>query len=276
MALDFCSLGLLLVQAVARSLQCGCQGQLWRVCAGSRCAARHAPLPFTQLHLLSLHELQSPPPPPPLVQTLCAHALPPLTTHQRFYAAGDAFDQILFDGDPTRQLGRRLLQANAVAHTIAFILMVLLLVARSLLDISLWLLQQLFSVIGMDGSALGPKLYGLPSFAIAVRSRLLIGPTSYAMTANPKYQKAFGLDMDQEDDAAGPPGSAATTTKRRKKKKRRHKVQGLGCWQPGSLVGLGAAWLQRLAPSWVLGLWAAETAAWRLVAGRLLDLGGKL
>ena len=165
---------------------------------------------------------------------MCAHALPPLTTHQGIPNAGDAFNQILFDGDPTRQLGRRLLQGNAVAHTIAFILMVLLLVARSLLDMSLWLLQQMFSVIGMDGSALGPKLFGLPSFAIAVRSRLLIGPTSYAMTANPKYAKAFGLDMDQEDEAAGPPGSAATATKRRKKKKRRHKVHRLGCWLPGS------------------------------------------
>ena len=212
--------------------------------------------------------------PPPVCLAVCAHALPPLTPHQAHCtAAGDAFDQILFDGDPTRQLGRRLLQANAVAHTIAFILMVLLLVARSLLDISLWLLQQMFSVIGMDGSALGPKLFGLPSFAIAVRSRLLIGPTSYAMTANSKYQEAFGLDVDQEDDAAGPPGSAATTTKRRKKKKRRHKVHRMGCRLPGSLVALGAAWLQRLAPAWMLGL--LEIAACRLVAGHLFVLAGK-
>ena len=161
------------------------------------------------------------------------HSVCTCTATRGCVAAGDAFDQILFDGDPTRQLGRRLLQANAVAHTVAFIVMVLLLVARSLLDMSLWLLQQMFSIIGMDGSALGPKLFGLPSFAIAVRSRLLIGPTSYAMTANPKYRQAFGLDVDQEDDVAGPPGSAATATKRRKKKKRRHKVHRLGCWLPG-------------------------------------------
>ena len=172
-------------------------------------------------HCLKLQLL----PPTPSCALRCVHMhCRPSQPTKAFPAAGDAFNQILFDGDPTRQLGRRLLQGNAVAHTIAFVLMVLLLVARSLLDISLWLLQQMFSVIGMDGSALGPKLFGLPSFAIAVRSRLLIGPTSFAMTANPKYAKAFGLDLDQEDEAAGPPGSAATATKRRKKKKRRHKV----------------------------------------------------
>lgn len=34
-------------------------------------------------------------------------------------------------------------------------------------------------------------LQGLPSFANAVRSRLLIGPSTYALEANPKYAIAF-------------------------------------------------------------------------------------
>lgn len=34
-------------------------------------------------------------------------------------------------------------------------------------------------------------LQGLPTFATAVRSRVIIGPTTYAIEANPKYAVAF-------------------------------------------------------------------------------------
>jgi hypothetical protein len=96
--------------------------------------------------------------------------------------AGDAVNRVLFDGDPTRRMGARLLQSNAAAHTVAFAAILVLLLLKLTSHLLLTVFQQLLSMLGMGGgSSSGPKLAGLPSLAIAVRSRLLVGPSSYAM-----------------------------------------------------------------------------------------------
>ena len=97
---------------------------------------------------------------------------------------------MLFEGRPTQDFGDRVLQPNAVPHTLALVILLALLFVRLFGGQVLTAVGQAFALLGMGRSS-KYKLTNLPSLAIAVRSRLLIGPGSYSMEKHDKYGEVF-------------------------------------------------------------------------------------
>lgn len=104
--------------------------------------------------------------------------------------AGVAIREVLFEGCATQDYGNRVLQPNAVAHTLALVILLALLFTRLFGAQVLSAVGQAFALLGMGRSSKS-KLTNLPSLAIAVRSRLLIGPGSYSMEKHDKYGEVF-------------------------------------------------------------------------------------
>ena len=122
--------------------------------------------------------------------------------------AGVAIRQVLFEGRATQDYGSRVLQPNAVPHALALVILLALLFTRLFGGQVLSAVGQAFALLGMGRSS-KYKLTNLPSLAIAVRSRLLIGPGSYSMEKHDKYGEVFAapdspalqglLDADHKD-----------------------------------------------------------------------------
>lgn len=127
--------------------------------------------------------------------------------------AGDGFRQVLFEGKHLQEFGDRVMQPNAIQHCLALVVLLALLLLRLFGAQILHLLSAVFAILGM-GRASDSKLTNLPSLAIALRSRLLIGPGSYSMEDSDKYSEAFASQesLDQRYARA-----------RRKSEKRRGK-----------------------------------------------------
>ncbi len=113
--------------------------------------------------------------------------------HAVCYAcAGTAFRKVLFEGWATQDFGNRVLQPNAVPHALALVILLALLLVRLFGAQALHLVSQAFALLGM-GRSNKYKLTNLPSLAIAVRSRLLVGPGSYSMEKDEKYAEVFAV-----------------------------------------------------------------------------------
>ena len=104
--------------------------------------------------------------------------------------SGTGFRKVLFEGRATQDFGNRVLQPNALAHALALVILLGLLLIRLFGAQAIHLLSQAFALLGM-GRSNKYKLTGLPSLAIAVRSRLLIGPGSYFMEKHERYGEVF-------------------------------------------------------------------------------------
>ncbi len=85
-----------------------------------------------------------------------------------------------------------MLQPNAVPHALALVILLALLLVRLFGAQALHLVSQAFALLGM-GRSNKYKLTNLPSLAIAVRSRLLVGPGSYLMEKHEKYAEVFAV-----------------------------------------------------------------------------------
>ncbi|KAL0041478.1 hypothetical protein WJX79_004916 [Trebouxia sp. C0005] len=105
---------------------------------------------------------------------------------------GTAFRKVLFEGWATQDFGNRVLQPNAVPHALALVILLALLMVRLFGAQALHLASQAFALLGM-GRSNKYKLDNLPSLAIAVRSRLLVGPGSYSMEKDEKYAELFAV-----------------------------------------------------------------------------------
>ncbi|KAL0049982.1 hypothetical protein WJX82_002021 [Trebouxia sp. C0006] len=105
---------------------------------------------------------------------------------------GTAFRKVLFEGWATQDFGNRVLQPNAVPHALALVILLALLLVRLFGAQALHLVSQAFALLGM-GRSNKYKLTNLPSLAIAVRSRLLVGPGSYLMEKHEKYAEVFAV-----------------------------------------------------------------------------------
>ena len=103
---------------------------------------------------------------------------------------GVAIRQVLFEGRATQDYGSRVLQPNAVPHALALVILLGVLLTRLFGGQVLSAVGQAFALLGM-GRSNKNKLTNLPSLAIAVRSRLLIGPGSYSMEKHEKYGEVF-------------------------------------------------------------------------------------
>ena len=103
---------------------------------------------------------------------------------------GAAIRQVLFEGRATQDYGRRVLQPNAVPHALALVILLAVLFTRLFGGQILSAMGQAFALLGMGRSS-KYKLTNLPSLAIAVRSRLLIGPGSYSMEKHERYGEVF-------------------------------------------------------------------------------------
>ena len=114
--------------------------------------------------------------------------------------AGDAFRDVLFEGVHLQDFGERVLQPNAIQHCLALVILLALLVVQLFGSQVLHLLGQMLAILGIEQSS-NSKLTNLPSLAIALRSRLLIGPGSYSMENSDKYAEAFASQesLDQKD-----------------------------------------------------------------------------
>ena len=119
-----------------------------------------------------------------MAQTAVGHAVR--------YAIGTAFRRVLFEGWATQDFGNRVLQPNAVPHALALVILLALLLVRLFGAQALHLVSQAFALLGM-GRSNKYKLTNLPSLAIAVRSRLLVGPGSYSMEQDEKYAEVFAV-----------------------------------------------------------------------------------
>ena len=108
-------------------------------------------------------------------------------------AAGVAVREVLFEGRATQEYGNRVLQPNALPHTLALVILLALLLTRLFGAQVLSAVGQAFALLGM-GRSNKSKLTNLPSLAIAVRSRLLIGPGSYSMEKHEKYGEVFAAN----------------------------------------------------------------------------------
>lgn len=104
--------------------------------------------------------------------------------------AGVAVREVLFEGRATQDYGNRVLQPNAVPHTLAVVVLLAMLLTRLFGSQVVSAVGQVFALLGMGRSSKS-KLTNLPSLAIAVRSRLLIGPGSYSMERHEKYGAVF-------------------------------------------------------------------------------------
>jgi len=79
-----------------------------------------------------------------------------------------------------------------VPHALALVILLALLLVRLFGAQALQLVAQAFALLGM-GRSNNYKLTNLPSLAIAVRSRLLVGPGSYSMEKHEKYAEVFAV-----------------------------------------------------------------------------------
>ncbi|KAK9817052.1 hypothetical protein WJX72_008912 [[Myrmecia] bisecta] len=120
---------------------------------------------------------------------------------------GTAVNAVLFgtSKDNDKGIGWRCLQKNAAHHTLAFFSVLVLIALR--LSMNLWLkaLSGLGSLVGLGSASSAITTRGLPSFAIALRSRLLVGPSSYSMKANAKYTHALTANTAWADSEDGGP-----------------------------------------------------------------------
>lgn len=107
---------------------------------------------------------------------------------------------MLFEGVHLQDFGERVLQPNAIQHCLALVILLALLLVQLFGRQILNLLGQALPILGIERSN-KVKLTNLPSLAIALRSRLLIGPGSYSMENSDKYAKAFASQesLDQKD-----------------------------------------------------------------------------
>lgn len=131
--------------------------------------------------------------------------------HAALSHAGTAFRKVLFEGWATQSFGNRVLQPNAVPHTLALVILLGLLLMRLFGAQVLHLVSQAFALLGM-GRSNKYKLTNLPSLAIAVRSRLLVGPGSYSMEKHEKYAVVFAAAS--ADSTAGAGGQGRSTPDR--------------------------------------------------------------
>lgn len=115
--------------------------------------------------------------------------------------AGVAIRQVLFEGRATQDYGSRVLQPNAVPHALALVILLAMLFMRLFGGQVLSVVGQAFALLGMGRSS-KYKLTNLPSLAIAVRSRLLIGPGSYSMEKHEKYGEVFAVTDSSAQQAA--------------------------------------------------------------------------
>ena len=120
-----------------------------------------------------------------MIQSAIGHAVCGAST-------GTGFRKILFEGWATQDFGNRVLQPNAVPHALALVILLALLLVRLFGAQALHLVSQAFALLGMGRSS-KYKLTNLPSLAIAVRSRLLVGPGSYSMENDEKYAEVFAV-----------------------------------------------------------------------------------
>eukprot|EP00884_Botryococcus_braunii_P004091 jgi/Botrbrau1/13683/Bobra.0378s0014.2 len=107
---------------------------------------------------------------------------------------GNLINTVLFGSEESEQrgIGARALQKNGAPHAIAFIATAVILILKETTNIWLSALKYLASLVGLASSPdLADQAQGLPTFATAVRSRLIIGPSTYAIEANSKYAVAF-------------------------------------------------------------------------------------
>lgn len=114
--------------------------------------------------------------------------------------AGVVIRQVLFEGRATQDYGNRVLQPNALPHALALVVLLAMLFMRLFGSQVLSVVGQAFALLGMGRSS-KYKLTNLPSLAIAVRSRLLIGPGSYSMEKHEKYGEVFAV-TDSSDSSA--------------------------------------------------------------------------
>ena len=107
---------------------------------------------------------------------------------------------MLFEGVHLQDFGERVLQPNAIQHCLALVILLPLLLVQLFGRQVLYLLGQVLAILGIEQSS-NSKLTNLPSLAIALRSRLLIGPGSYSMETSDKYAEAFASQesLDQKD-----------------------------------------------------------------------------
>ena len=138
------------------------------------------------------------------------------TATKTLFCEGTGIRQVLFEGKPTQDFGNRVLQPNAVQHALALVILLALLLMRLFGAQLLRLVSQAFAVLGM-GRSNKYKLTNLPSLAIAVRSRLLIGPGSYSMEQHEKYSAVFA--------AASNSTAKAAPTKPKSKKEAKQKAR---------------------------------------------------
>lgn len=93
-----------------------------------------------------------------------------------------------------QDFGERVLQPNAIQHCLALVILLALLLVQLFGQQAVHLLGQVLAILGMERSS-NSKLTNLPSLAIALRSRLLIGPGSYSMENSEKYAEAFASQV---------------------------------------------------------------------------------
>ena len=120
--------------------------------------------------------------------------------------AGVTIRQVLFEGRATQDYGSRVLQPNAVPHALALVILLAVLFTRLFGGQILSVVGQAFALLGMGRSS-KYKLTNLPSLAIALRSRLLIGPGSYSMEKHERYGEVFAApnsSASQGSQAADP------------------------------------------------------------------------
>lgn len=121
--------------------------------------------------------------------------------NQHVRHAGDVVRDVLFEGVHLQNFGERVLQPNAIQHCLALVILSALLLVQLFGRQLLHLLNQALAIIGIERST-KVKLTNLPSLAIALRSRLLIGPGSYSMENSDKYAEAFGTQESFDQKVA--------------------------------------------------------------------------
>ena len=115
--------------------------------------------------------------------------------------AGVVIRRVLFEGRATQDYGNRVLQPNALPHALALVVLLAMLLMRLFGGQVLSVVGQAFALVGMGRSS-KYKLTNLPSLAIAVRSRLLIGPGAYSMEKHEKYGEVFAVTDNSAQQAS--------------------------------------------------------------------------
>eukprot|EP00210_Caulerpa_lentillifera_P002090 g2005.t1 len=99
--------------------------------------------------------------------------------------------------------GNRLMQVTSAHHVILFILIALILLIKVTMSLWLALIRKVSSLIGLikdTGLIGGSASSHCPDIKTAIRSGILIGPTSYALKSNPRYITSLPTrNWDAED-----------------------------------------------------------------------------